>query len=150
MKQEKSGKQFQSHISNQQNQVSQSSELSQICSICGASDHVATNGANGSKLIQYFCCKIFVEMTPANRFSELIKKYLCFQCLFPSATRSQGNHKEGRCQRDFVCPHKSHDEYPTKKHILVCDEHKQHPQNQELLKQYKDKFITRQKSVMMP
>ena len=70
-------------------------------------------------------------MTPADRFLELIKKDLCFQCLFPG-------------QRDLVCPHESHEEYPTKKHILVCDEHKQHQQNKELLHQYKDGFITRQ------
>ena len=89
-------------------------------------------------------------MTPANRFLELIKRDLCFQCLFPGATRSKGKHKEGRCQRDFVCPHESHDEYPTKRYILVCDEHKQHPQNQELLQQYKDRFITRQRSVNLP
>ena len=35
-----------------------------ICSFCGESDHVATNGPNQTKIIQYFSCRTFVEMTP--------------------------------------------------------------------------------------
>ena len=34
------------------------------CSVCGESDHVATNGPNQTKIIQYFLCRTFVEMTP--------------------------------------------------------------------------------------
>ena len=45
------------------------------CSICdssiGSNDHVATIGPNKMQLIQYFTCKQFAEMTPANRYSFL-------------------------------------------------------------------------------
>jgi len=113
------------------------------CAICGAYDHVSTNGPNGTKLIQYYTCKKFTEMTPHNRFLELRKKNLCYQCLFPGAESSTGKHRDGRCQRDFICPHESHDKYTLKKHVLLCEEHKNNPQNEELLQQYKTRFILR-------
>jgi len=40
-----------------------------------------------------------------------------------NALASSGKHAEGRCQRDFTCPHPSHHKYPVKKHVLVCEEH---------------------------
>ena len=58
------------------------------------------------------------------RFEELKSKAFCFQCLFPGAEKDQGKHKEGRCQRDFICKHQSHERYMRKKHVLVCEEHK--------------------------
>ena len=100
----------------------------EICHICGAffgeSDHVSTNGPGGSKIIQYFSCRTFVEKTPAQRFSLIRKKGFCFQCLFPGAKRSQGKHNEGKCQQEFACPHPSYAKYPKRKHFLLCDEHK--------------------------
>jgi len=115
------------------------------CSFCGESNHVATNGPGNSKIIQYFVCKRFVEMSPRDRFLELKSKGFCFQCLYPGATMSQGKHKEGRCQHDFTCQHEIHNRYPTKKHVLVCDEHKDLPQNQQLLQKYKEVCILRRK-----
>jgi len=73
-------------------------------------------------------------MTPDERFQMLRMKNLC---LFPGAEITTGKHREGCCQRDFVCPHEIHDRYPVKKHILVCEEHKINPQNDELLQQFK-------------
>ena len=35
-----------------------------ICSFCGESDHVNTNGPSQTKIIQYFSCRTFFEMTP--------------------------------------------------------------------------------------
>ena len=53
------------------------------CSVCdssiGSNDHVATIGPNKMQLIQYFTCKHFAEMTPANRYSFLRKKGFCHQ-----------------------------------------------------------------------
>ena len=111
------------------------------CYICGATDHISTNGPNNSKLIQYFICETFAKMTPLDRFKILRKKNLCFQCLFPGAEISTGRHQEGRCQRDFVCQHESHDRYPVKKHVLVCNEHKMNSQNEKLLQQYKGRCM---------
>ena len=45
---------------------------------------------------------------------------------------NEGKHKEARCQRDFVCKHRSHERYPTKKHVLICGEHKGDQQNQDV------------------
>ena len=87
-------------------------------------DHVRTAGPGGIKLIQYFTCKQFIEMTPADRFQLLKKKCLCFQCLYPDVKLTDTKHSEGRCQTDYTCNHPSHDKFPTKKHVLVCAEHK--------------------------
>ena len=103
---------------------------------------MATSGPNGSKLLQYFTCKNFVITTPALRLKMLRDKNFCIQCLYPGGDVSSGNHSAGRCQRDFVCPHPSHSNYPVKKHVLVCEEHKNDTINQDLLKQYVHRFIT--------
>ena len=95
-----------------------------LCSICGADDHVQTPGPSGVKLIQYYVCQKFVEMNCKERFITLKNKNLCHQCLFPGADCNKGKHKEGKCQRDFTCKHPSHDRFQRKKHVLVCDEHK--------------------------
>ena len=72
------------------------------------------------------------------------KKGYCFQCLFPRASPDKRKHRDGMCQRDFVCKHKSHDKYPIKKHVLVCHERRNDTENQELLQKYKDRFIMKQ------
>ena len=54
------------------------------------------------------------------------------------------------CQGDFVCNHKSHDKYPTKKHVLVCHEHRNDTENQELLQKYKNRFIMKQVNQLPP
>ena len=108
-------------------------DVSLLCCICGEDGHVATVGPGYSKIIQYFACKRFVEMTPDERFMELKTKRLCFQCLLPGASSYDGKHREGKCQRDFVCKHPSHQRYPRKKHVLVCNEHKNNQENKDLL-----------------
>jgi len=120
-----------------------------VCYICdekGSSEHehVATSGPGGIKVIQYFTCRKFVNKTPAERLALLKDKDLCFQCLLPGAKASAGKHNEGRCQRDFVCKHINHQKYPTRKHVLVCDEHKHTTENKELLEHYKHRCIKNQ------
>ena len=53
------------------------------CTICDRSDHVATVTARGNLIINYFACEKFAKMSPKERFDELKKKNLCFQCLSP-------------------------------------------------------------------
>ena len=53
-------------------------KLKKTSSFCGESDYVATNGPNQNKIIQYFSCRTFVEMTPKYRFAELQKKGFLF------------------------------------------------------------------------
>ena len=116
---ERGAKRFTAHVISNQN-----NETNSTCIICGESDHVHTIGPGGMKLVQYFTCKRFVNMTAEQRFLELRAKGLCFQCLFPGANSSQGKHKDGKCQYDYVCnKHPSHAKYPKKKHVLVCHEH---------------------------
>ena len=51
------------------------------CEACTESEHTATAGPGGSKVIQYFLYKLFVENTPAERLAILREKGLCIQCL---------------------------------------------------------------------
>ncbi|XP_066912128.1 uncharacterized protein [Clytia hemisphaerica] len=71
--------------------------------------------------------------------SRSFERNYCMQCLFPGAEATTGKHAEGRCQRDFVCPHPSHRRYDVKKHFLVCEEHKS--ENDQLLAKYVQRFI---------
>ena len=91
-----------------------------------------------------------MEMTPHQRFMELKSRGYCFQCLFPGALISYEKHKEGKCQRDFACKHPARNRFSTKKHVLVCEEHKDNLQNKELLQQYKDRCILSQRIVELP
>lgn len=117
------------------------------CSFCNQTDHVLTNGPRSTKIVQYFACKKFVDMTPADRFKELRLKGLCVQCLFPGASQESGKHADGRCQRDFTCQNKSHEKFTVKKHVLVCQEHCDAKQNKDLLHQYRSRFIDRQPNI---
>ena len=114
---------------------------SNVCHICGATDHFSSSGPSNSKLTQYFVCEKFSKMTPNERFKFLTSRNLCFQCLFPGALANTGKHRDGRCQRDFVCPHESHNLYPTKKHVLVCEDHKANPENEQRLQHFKARYI---------
>ena len=78
------------------------------CFICGENNHIKTEGPGGTQLVQYFSCKELAEMTPAQQFTELQRKGLCTQCLYPGAKENYSKHKEGKCQRDFVYTHIDH------------------------------------------
>ena len=139
------GSSHHTHNNNNKNDNdSGSSSQKLICSVCSADDHVATNGPHGSKLVQYFACPTFTAWTSAERFSFLFSKKFCHQCLFPGASREKGKHKDGKCQRLFVCPHPSHANYTIKKHVLVCDAHKEDDANKKVLEEYKSRCIERQ------
>ena len=82
-------------------------------------------------------------MTPKDRFTLIKNKGLWIQCLYPGTREDQGKHKDGKCQRDFICQHLSHQKYPVKKHVLICEEHKDSQDNQALLETYRKKCILR-------
>ena len=71
-----------------------------MCHLCGECDHVQTKGPNGTLIVQYFACRKFAEMNPAQRFRELRMKGLCCQCLYPGAKQKTGKHASGTCQRN--------------------------------------------------
>ena len=114
------------------------------CVICGANDHVQTNGPRNTKLVQYFACKKFVEMSPNQRFIFLKDNGLCHQCLYPGARVDWGKHSEGKCHHDFICKHPVHNNEVTKKHVLVCDDHKYEQINKDILEHYKNRCIRKQ------
>ena len=114
---------------------------SPTCQICGETNHAATYGPDNTKIVQYFACQKFVEMTPAARLKTIRDKGLCHQCLLPGAKASEGKHQEGRCQRKYICPHPSHQRYPVKNHVLVCEKHKDDDANQEVLDKFKERCM---------
>ena len=126
------------------NQLNSNPQSITTCFVCGATDHTQTNGPNGTKLVQYFACKKFVDMSPADRFQFLRTNGFCFQCLYPGAKVNQGKHRDGKCQHQFTCKNQSHNKFPTKKHVLVCDEHKNDQHNKDVLEDYKARCILRQ------
>ena len=114
------------------------SEVKLKCHICGKNDHKATKDFKNRDVIQYFACKTFVEMSPKERFEKLREKDLCHQCLAPGAymkNDKRSYHKSGKCFSKFVCKDKLHNKYNQKKHVLVCEEHKN--QNDDLFEKYK-------------
>ena len=113
------------------------------CAICNSFDHQTTSGPQGGRLVQYFACREFAQMSPAERFTILKNKNLCYQCLYPGAHLDTGRHQEGKCQRQFICQHDDHNNSVIKKHILVCDEHKRDPENVRQLDIFKEKCISR-------
>uniref|UniRef100_A0A7M6DQR2 Peptidase aspartic putative domain-containing protein n=1 Tax=Clytia hemisphaerica TaxID=252671 RepID=A0A7M6DQR2_9CNID len=117
------------------------------CAICGSKDHPTTIGPKGNKLIQYFVCKEFADMSPSERFSILKRKHLCHQCLFPGAHVDTGKHQEGKCQRQFICRHKDHDNFTIKKHVLVCEEHKRDQENVNQLERFKQRCISKRNNM---
>ena len=118
-----------------------------ICSICGKDDHVTTTGPGYSKVVQYYSCAEFTQLSPGDRFRLLRRKSLCFQCLLPGADWNTGKHKEGKCQRQYTCNHESHNRFKRKKHVLVCDDHKGTPENAELLRKYKERCFPRDQEI---
>ncbi len=122
-----------------------SSSIPPKCPFCNEHGHAATNGPRGIKLIQYFSCEKFVNMPINQKFQELRSKNFCHQCLYPGAKQDEGRHKDGTCQKTFICKHASHETYPRKKHVLVCAEHCETEENKKLFEEYKTRFILRNK-----
>ena len=114
------------------------------CFICNEDDHIPSKGPWGKSIIQYYSCKKFAEMNPAERYTTLKKKNLCTQCLFPGSDQSKGKHQIGKCYRDYTCNHPSHGSNSSKKHILVCSEHQDWKENKTLLEEYRNRFILKQ------
>ena len=117
----------------------------QLCQLCGKSpsstEHILSSGPAGTKIIQYHTCKTFAEKTPASRLSMLTDKGFCVQCLLPGADASCGKHSDGRCQHEYICPHPSHQKYVVRKHVLLCEEHKENQENQDVLEKFKSRCM---------
>ena len=113
---------------------------SKPCILCGELGHQATTDYRGRSIVQYFSCKKFAEASPDERFKLLRDKALCFQCIAPGAPVDTKKHKTN-CFSKFCCKHPSHSQHAKKKHVLVCEEHKDSEQNKKLLEEYKNRCI---------
>ena len=133
--------------------VKSSSSNGVKCHICGKEDHIPIAGLGEIKLIQYFTCKQFLEITLAGRLQLLRKRGFCCQCLYPGDKITGTKHSQGRCRRDYTIIHASipsHDKFPTKKHVLVCAEHKDLKENETIFELYKFKCFLKQKQIQLP
>ena len=136
--------------SSHQNLAHQKQGNAPTCFFCDGKcshEHVSSKGPGGSMVIQYFACKDFADKTPGERLATLKKKGLCHQCLLPGAKLQDIKHKHGQCQRDFICRHLSHQQYSVKHHVLVCEDHKTIKENEDLLAEFKTRFINRNLSL---
>ena len=84
------------------------------CTFCEETGHFERTDAQGNKVVDYFSCEKFVQMTPLDRFKELRRKGYCYMCLYPGALQHVGKHASGLCRSDFTCKHSSHDSYKRK------------------------------------
>ena len=107
------------------------------CAVCGKNDHVITTTRKGNSIINYFAWEKFVKMNPKERFDELKRKNLCYQCLTPVSKARY----EGHCFEKYKYPNESHKRFSTGLHILVCDKHKHDVENSNLLEEYKLRYI---------
>ena len=105
--------------------------------ICGKNDHISTVTKSGKHVVHYFACPKFAELSCKKRLVELRSKKLCFQCLNPGLKEDHS----GTCYTSFCCPHDQHKQYDRGYHVLVCDKHKNDPENLALLAEYKTRFI---------
>ena len=124
------------------NQLVNASSTGKVtCVICGSDDHVSSPSKSGQELVHYIACETWSKKTPAERFQLLKDKDLCFQCLYPG----KKNNHDGPCFSQYACKHPSHKRYNKSKHVLVCEDHKDDDENQELFEKYKKRFITSSK-----
>ena len=109
------------------------------CHLCGQTDHILSTDLQGNKHCDYFSCKFFVELSPARRCSELIKRKFCLTCLSPGVIYTSPH----KCHIKYVCPDASHKTHPNGKglHVLVCEKHRSSPANINLLQQYVKNFV---------
>ena len=133
---------------------SSSSDLK--CNICGKKDHLPGDQTDSMLYLFYwFNALLYIQCSTAfrddtSRPVPVIKKErLIFQCLYTGAKITDTKHSEGRCQRDYTCKHPSHDKFPTKKHVLVCAEHKDVEENKNIFELCKYKCILKQKHIQL-
>ena len=109
------------------------------CPICEKTGHVVSHDSKGKACIDYYSCPDFVNMSPYQRCSTLLRKKLCVQCLV-SGMKHDEQHK---CYDAYVCPDPSHGTFPKGLHVLLCDKHKKNAANIALLDKFKRKVISR-------
>ena len=112
-------------------------EMWAICKICGKNDHKTyVSPFSGHRKASYLACEKFLRMSPLDRGKVLDNKGLCRQCLCPGAKKGH----QYFCSKNYICTHSSHDSSEGH-HVLVCDKHKDTPENAQLLEKFKEEHI---------
>jgi len=107
------------------------------CGICGKKDHKTyISPFSGRRKVSYLACDKFVGMTPLRRGKVLDDKGFCRQCLCSGVKKG---HKG--CKTDYTCKDPSHGSDSEGYHVLVCSQHKDTSENEELLEKFKQDFI---------
>ena len=107
------------------------------CHFCEEEGHTIITTIKGHKIIPYYVCEKFVNLSASERFAKLKSKNLCTQCLFPGAIKGP---KHKCLYLNFCCPHASH-KSTEKPHVLLCGTHKNEAANLSLLEKFKERFI---------
>ena len=108
-----------------------------ICKICGKKDHKSyVSPFSGRRKASYLACDKFLRMSPLERGKVLDDKGLCRQCLCPGAKKGHPYF----CNKTYICANPSHDSSEGY-HVLVCDKHKDTPENARLLEKFKEECI---------
>jgi hypothetical protein len=124
---------------NKYGNVSMNNEAGVICNICGKNNHKTyVSPYTGLRKVGYLACDKFLGMSPRDRCKILDKKGFCRQCLSTGVKKGHDN-----CKTTYMCQNSSHDSNSEGYHVLVCDQHKNTPENAKLLQRFKDEFIQR-------
>ena len=106
-----------------------------LCHICGEGNHTLSTDEEGRNHCNYVSCREFITMTCDDRLSVLVDKKFCLTCLSPGVER-KGTHE---CSQEYVCPHDEPTSYsPNGIHVLLCEDHKDLPENLLLRQEYMD------------
>ena len=112
------------------------------CFLCGEAGHTQSVDKGGNIHVDYVSCKLFVDSSCAERLQLLLKQHLCMQCLSPGIKYNETHN----CVDKYVCNHEYHQRYKQGLHVLLCERHKNRPENLELLKNYMENFIKKRSS----
>ena len=93
--------------------------------------------ARGNKIVPYYVCEVFVNMSSGVKLQNLKSKKLCVGCLLPGAVHGP---KHKCFFLNFCCPHPFY-EKGKNLHVLLFDTHEKEDANIEVLGKFNEKFI---------
>ena len=91
---------------------------------------------SGHRKVSYLACDKFLGVSPKERCKILDDKGFCRQCMSSGVKKDHKN-----CPTTYMCQNSSHDSNSEGYHVLVCEQHKNTPENAKLLKKFKEEFI---------
>ena len=105
-------------------------DIKEECHYCG-DRHPSSNKGHLS-------CKKFLTMTRKERWSHIMQKKHCLQCLDGRTRWNDPNHK---CSADWICPNEAHAKFDKKLHFMICQFHVEDEQNKQLFEEFKNEVL---------